>query len=163
MLSSRPMGGPFNTASIWKWLEVPEEWQRALYSEMSSTSTGPSSLLVVRWKAESRTGVPFDQLRFQYWNLINKLLVRAEDFELRARASSVTRRYINESGMMDTDPRKIYVFQKDVVSHLASVEEETLKTYTYEEWRARIPNLRSPQYQPSQPLREQRSASLKLR
>ena len=90
MLSSRTVGEQFNAASIWKCLEVPEEWQRALYGEMSSTSAGPSSLLVVRWKAESRTGVPFDQLRFQYWNLINKLLVQAEDFELRARASGVT-------------------------------------------------------------------------
>ena len=153
MLSSRPMGEPFNAASIWKWLEVPEEWQHTSYSEMSSTSTGPSSLLVVRWKAESRTGVPFYQLRFQYWNLINKLLVQAEDFELRARASGVTRRYINESGMMDTDPRKIDVFRKDVVLHLASIEEKTLKSYTYEEWRARILNLRSPQYQTPPPLR----------
>ena len=115
------------------------------------------TFLIACCQVESRIQdwVPFDQLRFQYWNLINKLLVQAEDFELRARASGITWRYINESGMMDTGPRKIDVFRKYVVSHLASVEEETLKSYTYEEWRARILNLRSPQYQPPPPLRGQ--------
>lgn len=109
---------------------------------------------VVYSNKASETGIPFEELRFAYWKSINNLLIQAEDFELRANGRGTASTYNAGGAMMNPVKRNRTICREDVALHLMGIEEESLRlsgSCTYEEWRTRILNLRSEQYQPPQP------------
>ena len=85
--SNRAKNIPLNRCSVWRWpVNVPEEWQRRLYDELSSKSSveSPADLLpYIGGKAQKSLGFSSRELRYRSWKTINNLLLQAEVFEHR--------------------------------------------------------------------------------
>jgi len=144
--------------SIWQWPnEANRDWQLKLYNELSSNRTPSPLLRVTKARAFSDTGIPFDQLRFLYWRCINNLLVQAEDFELRNDDVNTTPPILIGSPgelkralMAKAESPRPQKLHSDLRIHLAGIKDQGSRRQTYEQWRAKILNLRSIDYRPPQ-------------
>ena len=143
--------------SIWHWpANVPDEWQRRLYDEMSAKSSVelPADLLpYIGAKACKSMGFSYRELRYRSWKTINNLLLQAEAFEHRKERLSESQ----DSTDAVQKIAKSKLFKRDdgstrpdhlpwLLEHLDDIEKESNRQYNEEEWREKILNLRSPNY-----------------
>ena len=157
-LPSEPHTADISTLEpyIWKWPStVPEEWQLKLYNDLNSgcndADVAPEDI-VFEGSPYPSTGISFPELRSISWKTINSLLLQIETFESRHpnlkgnigdkdQAKSMSARLF-----LDASTRPDHrVF---LLAHLEDIEKEKGKQWTEEEWRTKIINLRSPDYQP---------------
>ena len=160
--SNRAKNIPLNRCSIWRWpVNVPEEWQRRLYNEMSAKSSvelAADLLPYIGGKARKSMGFSYRELRYRSWKTINNLLLQAEAFEHRKERLGESQD--STDGVQTIAKSKL--FKRDdgstrpdhlpwLLEHLDDIEKESNRQFNEEEWREKIFNLRSPNYRYARP------------
>ena len=155
--SNRAKNIPLNRCSIWRWpVNVPEEWQRRLYDELSSKSSvelPAHSLPYSGGKSRNSLGFSYRELRYRSWKTINNLLLQAEAFAHRNERLSESQ---DSTGGVQSIARSKPLKMEDgstrpyhlpwLLEHLEDIEKESTRQYNEAEWREKVLNLRSPNY-----------------
>ena len=169
-LDERLPGIPFKLSKMSIW-ELPdqsrEQWHQELYEEISVEShtentsvegplhTGWSKSDRINWRKSttSSTGFSISRLRYLNCKSINSLLIQAEVWESKKNSSGNSTRtrgslmeQFADDGLNSSLNRPDH--RMHIITLRMDLEEEASIFVTKEQWRARVLNLRSPNYRP---------------
>ncbi|KAL8682548.1 MAG: hypothetical protein Q9186_001401 [Xanthomendoza sp. 1 TL-2023] len=150
---------PLEEGDFDAWPDSAEEsWRRRLYDELTLEKDHRNARPALKAQsnlkdiiAVSDTGIHFDCLRYSNWKTINSLLIQAEAFEQRHRASTDAairdgRASLQQKGSNTTDNTagaRYPVTMEQFQAYQQDVRNERAKDMTEEQWRNRILRLRN--------------------
>ena len=152
---------PIDETNLLTWPDNAEEsWQRKLYDELTQDKAhesrhptlldGPDGDEPV---AVSNTGIEFDQLRYQNWKTINRLLIQAQQLDKRVEVSTDAaiqdrKAFPGLKGSRTTNPTagpRYLISKEQLQTYQHDIEIEKAKEMNEIDWRTQILRLRKPE------------------